>query len=424
VKRRLWILILALIALAVLGVALLPRLRGAARAEEPQDWVPVIAGKPRLGMVERSIRVSGTLQPARTVAVTPKVPGRIERIFVEEGEAVSQGQLLVQIEDRAARLQMEQARAAWQAAEAQYEQARRGPRSEELENARALHAQAEADLGTAQESYRRAQALFAAGTIPKAQLEEAESRLRGARTGLENAGRTLAMLEQGAGPEEQEMARYQAEALRSAYELARLQVEFTSVRAPGPGVVVKVLKDEGNLAGTETAVLMLVQDDPLELEAAVPERYYGEVAAELKRIEARLTPEGYPGEEPVFGRVSAIEATVNPASRTFAVTVQVDNRAGRLRPGMYAEAELVLERVPDALLVPVSALLERGGQQLVFVLAPGVDPPRAVGRQVRTGIGGDEEVQVLSGLSLEDRIIVEGNAFLEDGQAVRLVHTP
>lgn len=421
-----WFLLPAAAGLLVLALSLLPHLRR--EAQEPEELASVIVAQPRRGPVERSIRVSGTLEAARTVAVTPKVGGRIERIFVEEGQAVLKGELLVQIEDRAARLQMEQAQAAWRAAEAQYEQARRGPRAEELANARALYAQAQADLGTAEESWRRAEALFAAGTIAKAQLEEAEVRLRAARTGLENAGRTLAMLEQGAGPEEQEMARYQAQAMQSAYELARLQVDFARLQAPGPGVVVKVLKDEGNLVGTDTAVLVLVQDDPLELQAAVPERYYGEIAGNRKRVQARLSPEGLPGEQPVSGTVSRIQAAVDPASRTFAVTVQIDNPQGRLRPGMYAEAELVLERVNDALLVPADAVLERGGEPALFVLAPGADPPRVTLRRVRTGLGGGlsrgEEVQILSGLEAGELVVVEGNAFLEDGQAVRPAHTP
>lgn len=220
------------------------------------------------------------------------------------------------------------------------------------------------------------------------------------------------------------MARYQAQAMQSAYELARLQVEYTGLRAPGSGLVVKVLKDEGNLVGTDTAVLLLVQEDPLELQAAVPERYYGQVAGSLERIEARLSAEGYPGQDPVPGKVSGMDAVVDPASRTFGLTVLVDNPAGRLRPGMYVEAELVLERVPQALLVPAAAVVERAGQALVFVLAPGGDPPRASARPVRLGLEAGEQVQVLSGLSLEDRLIVEGNAFLEDGQAVRPVQTP
>jgi multidrug efflux pump subunit AcrA (membrane-fusion protein) len=108
--------------------------------------------------------------------------------------------------------------------------------------------------------------------------------------------------------------------------------------------------------------------------------------------------------------------------------VQIDNPRGRLRPGMYAEAELVLERVNDALLVPAGAVLERGGESALFVLAPGADPPRAMLRRVRTGLGGGlsrgEEVQILSGLEPGESVVVEGNAFLEDGQAVRPARAP
>ena len=61
---------------------------------------------------------------------------------------------------------------------------------------------------------------------------------------------------------------------------------------------------------------------------------------------------------------------------------------------------------------------------MVYVLAPGTDPPRALAREVRTGLDSEKEVQILSGLGLAERVIVEGNAFLEDGQAVRPAGSP
>jgi multidrug efflux pump subunit AcrA (membrane-fusion protein) len=89
-----------------------------------------------------------------------------------------------------------------------------------------------------------------------------------------------------------------------------------------------------------------------------------------------------------------------------------------LRPGMYAEVELVLKRVSDALLVPVSALLDRDSRQLMFVVEGSGENTFASARNVVTGLSDAAEVQILSGIDLQDRVIVEGNSFLEDGQTI------
>lgn len=385
---------------------------------EVQQRVTVRVEGPHSGAIERVLNTSGTLRAGGTINVTSKIAGRIEAIPVQEGEAVSEGDLLVQIEEQTPRLQLEQAQAAWQAAQAQYEKALRGPRPEELENARALYEKAEKDLVTAEESFTRSEQLYHSGTIPKAQFEQAESTLRASRTELENAGRSLQMLEEGASEEEKRIARAQADAARAGYELARVQLDNTRIRAPGAAVVAKILQDAGNVVGTSAPILVLVQDERIQVEIELAEKYYGEILGNAKSLEARIMPEAYPGSDPFSGGVFTVAPTINPGSRTFTVTLDISDSQDLLRPGMYAEVELVLKRVSDALLVPASALLDRDGRQLVFVVEGSGENTFASARNVVTGLSGAAEVQILSGIDLQDRVIVEGNSFLEDGQAI------
>lgn len=421
-SRRLRLTIAAVAAAAILAWAVVPRLlERMKRPPETVEGVSVIVRPPRLGTIERTLSTSGTLVPKNTVTLTSKIAGRIEAILVEEGDQVAAGQLLVQIEREAPSLQVQQAYAAWQAAETQADKARRGVRVEELENTRALLEKAKKDLAGAEENFSRSEKLFQSGAIARAQLEEAESSLRAARTELENSGRTVKMHEQGARPEEQEMARAQAEAARASYELARLQADFTRLRAPEAGVVARVLQDQGNIVGTATPILILVRDDPIQVRIAVPEKYYGEIRDDPAAVDARVYPAAYPGSDAFRGTLKAISPTVDPASRTFAVTVEMANPNGLLRPGMYANVELVLERVDQALLVPFSAVLDRAGESTVFVARAEAAHPRARARKVTLGITNPQEVQVLSGLEPQDRVIVEGNIFLEDGQRITVL---
>jgi HlyD family secretion protein len=421
VNKRWWIVIVGIGLAAVLawmaGRWIVSRHGTAA---EPQQRVAVRVERPRIGAIERVLHTSGTLRASGTINVTSKIAGRIEAIPVQEGEAVAEGELLVRIEDQTPRLQLEQAQASWQAAQAQYEKALRGPRPEELENARALYEKAGKDLVTAEESFTRSERLYNSGTIPKAQFEQAESTLRAARTELGNAGRSLQMLEEGAGEEEKRMARAQADAAEAACELARLHLDNTRIRAPGPAVVARILQDAGNIVGTSTPILVLVQDDRIQVEIELAEKYYGEIIGSGESLEARIIPQAYPGSDPFPGRIFTVAPTINPGSRTFAVTVDISDPEGALRPGMYAEAELVLRRVSDALLIPVSALLDRAGQQLVFVVEGSGENAVASARTVVPGLSDAAKVQILSGIDLQDRLIVEGNSFLEDGQPIEV----
>jgi len=422
VKKRWWLFII-LIGVAAALIWGFVRWATAAdnRGSEPEQRVTVRVELPRVGTIERVLNTSGTLTAGSTITVTSKVSGRIEAIPVQEGQEVAEGELLVQIDEQTPRLQLDQAYAAWQVAQAQYEKALKGPRLEELENARALYEKAEKDLATAEESFGRSEQLYDGGTIPKAQFEQAESTLRAARTELENARRSLKMLEEGASPEERRMARAQAEAAKASYELARLQLENTRIRAPGAAVVAKVLQDEGNIVGTSTPILVLVQDDRIQVEIELAEKYYGEILSSGGSLEARIFPQAYPGTDAFQGRIFTVAPTINPGSRTFTVTVDITDPRDLLRPGMYAEVDLVLRRVPDALLIPASAVLERAGERIVFVVEGSGQTAVASARAVVPGLSSAAQVQVLSGIDPEDRVIVEGNSFLEEGQRIGVV---
>jgi HlyD family secretion protein len=176
-RKKLLIVVPIVVFLGLAAWALLPRFLGSGEEGPAQLGVPVLAVYPTRGEIERVLSYSATLSPTHTITVSAKVPGRLEEILVEEGQTVQRDEM---------------------------EKAKKGIRTEELENARALLEKVEEDLFTAEESFNRSEQIYKSGTISKAEYETAESRLRGARTELENAGRTLKMMEAGGSREDQE----------------------------------------------------------------------------------------------------------------------------------------------------------------------------------------------------------------------------
>ncbi len=385
--------------------------------ETASEAVPVLLAHPSRGAVERGISYSGTLEPREIVTLTPKTSGRIERISVKEGDTVKRGQVLVLMEGDVARLQLDQASSALQAAQAQYDKARKGARSGELDNARALLDQAEKDFGTAGENYDRSRRLFDEGTISKAGYEEADKKFSTARTQVDNARRSVRMMEEGATSEELALAAANVRAAKAQADLAQLQLDNTRITSPASGRVAKVFIDSGNMAGVSTPLLAIMADDSMIVKIAVPETHYGEFRRNEKKIPARVRLTALPSLGEIPGSISSIAAVIDPASRTFTVEVELSNPEGNLRAGMYANVWFTLEAASNALLVPAAALVTRGEKMGVFAVRSSSRPAAAF-TPITIGVANEESVQVLSGLSESDAVVVEGNAFLEDGQAV------
>jgi len=420
VKKKVIVLGALVMGLGLLAFLVFILFWGEERTQTEDVRIPVVVTLPRNGNIQRSLHYSGTLKPETTITVMSKVVGRIERLYVKMGEKVHRGQVLLRIEQEVVTLQLDQAHSAWKAAEAQYHKVMGGPRKEEIENMRALVLQTRKDFSTAEEAFLRAERLFESGAVAKVQFEESERLYGGARTQLENAERTLKLMEQGATREELVMAKEHAEALKAQYELAKLQFSYTTIEAPMEGIVADILVDQGNLVGQTTPILVIVQDNPIIIEVPVPEKHYNDIMINRNSIIAYLTTGSGENAYSYQGTISNVSAVIDPRSRTFTVEIMVDNSTGSLRPGMYVNVELVVEHFDNALLLPKSAILNYDGTAHVFLVQEQSNPV-AVLKRIEVGISDDSIVQILAGLNGTEKVISQGNAFLEDGQEVRII---
>jgi RND family efflux transporter MFP subunit len=121
-------------------------------------------------------------------------------------------------------------------------------------------------------------------------------------------------------------------------------------------------------------------------------------------------------DEPFEGLVLRLSPTLDPVTRTLRAEVSVENRGGRLRPGMFVEVTMIADRREDVPVVPREALAERGGRKVVFV----VRGQRVSRREVVPGLGDDEIVEIRQGLEPGERIVVRGLETLTDGTRVQV----
>jgi RND family efflux transporter MFP subunit len=310
---------------------------------------PPATAKVERGRIERVVVATGTIEPAREVEVRPRIPGIVERIHVEPGDAVEPGQLLVEIDRELL---------ASQAAEAE-----------------AALRESEVALRFAALELGRAEELVASKVQSAQHLDDMRSR--------------------------HEAARARVSAAQAKLRTLTTQLGYARVTSPLAGRVLDVPVEEGSAVSPVTAVtggtllLSLAATSTLHLEGLVDEN---EVARVVVGQEARLRTEAF-GDRSFSGRVRKISPVGQRVQNVtyFEVEVEVTDPDGeRLRPRMSGDAEIVTEIVEDALLLPESALRYRGEQ--VYVEArngEGLFSPR----DVTIGIVDGSRVQVADGLA-------------------------
>ena len=220
--------------------------------------------------------------------------------------------------------------------------------------------------------------------------------------------------------------KYELEAAKANWELARLQLSYTEIRSPIAGTVTQRL-DVVKVGNTVTPVggviesadssLFVVEDlESLMLRVNVPER---ELAKLSVGQPAELSFDAVPGRS-FAGKIALISPYIDAQTATFPVRIRVTDTGGLLRPGMFARVAIVYERKPDALQIPRTALLDGDGPPKVFVVQDG----KAAERTVELGLSNGAMIEVVSGLKDGDQVVVVGHGAVKPGAAVRIVNTP
>lgn len=341
-----------------------------------EEAIPVDVIEVERRDLARSLNWSGRLDAKQTVYVTAEVAGQVAEVHVEVGDQVAAGDLLVSLDADALQRQAQQAAAAVASARAALEDAKQA-------------------YEIAQREQARLKPLYELGAISRQQWESIQDDVERARHAVEE---TLPA----------QLA--QAEA---AYAAARLQIDNAEIRAPIAGEISAVQTSRGNYAAPGNPLIVLVQRDTLEVNALLSERQVAQI--ELGQdVQVRVPAVDA---QAFAGAITAIAPAANEQGM-FAVKVEIPNPELRLRPGMQAELEIPVEQAEAVPVVPAHALLQRNGQESVFVVEDDV----AKLRPVTTGIRSEDLVAVVAGLAEGERVVVGGHSFLSDGTPVRVQH--
>lgn len=246
---------------------------------------------------------------------------------------------------------------------------------------------------------------------PRLELARAEATLRRLES---NFARSKELFERKlVSAEANEQLRYEYESAKAAYELAKLELSYTTITAPISGVVAQRLAKPGNLITVNAPLYRIVDNSRLEAVLNVPER---ELATMRPGLPIRMAVDALPGQsfEGVVDRVSPV---VDSQTGTFRV-VGVFRDQPQLRPGMFGRLAIVYDEREAALTVPREALAESAGESAVFVVKDG----KAERRVLRLGYVNGEYAEVLEGLAPGEPVVTQGRIAVRDGVPVEVLN--
>lgn len=388
---------------------LVPILFVACSGRSPQKQVEAAAGADELPAVRvaraeirhvpRSISVTGSLSPEETVTVTNEVAGRLEEIRVDFGQRVRAGEVIAELDKREPRLQLDRIRASLAQALARIGLA---PGQEDVvpETTPAIR-QAQAMLEDARTRYESAAKLVQTGDIASDRFVEVEKAYRAREAALDAARHEL------------QTALATIQALKAEVKLAEKKLSDATVRAPFDAFVSERLAAPGQYLRENTPLATLVKPHPLRLRLEVPES-----AAAAVRVGTDLTfvTDAIPGQE-FHAVVRRIDPVLDPRSRSLAAEARLTTADSRLRPGMFVQVSLVVEREATVVVVPGDAVYTVAGLSKLFTLRDG----RAIEKRVLLGGRFDGWVEVLGeAVQPGDLVAVDHLAVLVDGAVVRI----
>lgn len=219
----------------------------------------------------------------------------------------------------------------------------------------------------------------------------------------------------GISQEEYDRVLNSLQLVQAEREIIESQLAQTEIIAPMTGVVGLRYVSVGTYVTPTRLVATLQKIDSVKVEFSVPEKYSGSL---LSGTSVKVTVGDPPAEQE--GKVFAVESKVDLTTRTLKARARLPNPGQRLIPGSFARVEITLEHIPDALVVPASAILPQLEGERVFVCENG----RARSVSVTTGIRTDRSVQIRSGLNVQDTVILTGLLQVSDGSLVQIQGTP
>ncbi|OYQ61640.1 efflux transporter periplasmic adaptor subunit [Pseudanabaena sp. SR411] len=358
-----------------------------------------------------SITANGTINPERSINLSPKSSGVIKTLLVKEGDRVRQGQAIAIMDDSGLRGQMIQAEGQIAQQEASLQSLVAGNRPEDIAKAQFQLNSAQIELRQAEEDLNSNKSLYESGAISRQTYQKAVTSRDIAQASVLQSQQSLVLSQTGSRSEDITEARARVESALGSLQSIQTQLDDTQVVAPFDGIVIKKYADVGafvspSIAGSgasaSSSSILTLASNRLQVVVNLSESQISKVKLGQS---VKIKADAFLGET-FTGKVEQIapQATVSQNVTSFEVRVSITSpTAEKLKSGMNVEAQFEIGRLENALLVPNAAVVKQAEGEGVFVMSSDRQP---IFKPIQTGLTIGTQTEVKSGLQGNEQIIL------------------
>jgi HlyD family secretion protein len=383
-------------------------------AEQPTVNVQVAAVEKTT--IQHVVETQAVLFPLQQAAIVPKISAPVQKFLVKRGSPVREGQLLAVLENRDLAAAVQDTKGSFEQQQATYETTTAANLPEEIQKAEADVQQAQQALDALEKVFQSRQQLFEQGALPRKELDQSRVDVTGARNQYAIAKQHLEKLMAIGKQDELKAAAGALDSAKGKYQGAQAQLSYSEIRSPISGVITDRPLYPGEMAAAGTPLLTVMDTSSVIAKAHIPQQ---EAAALKLGDQGTMAVPGL--EEPFKGKVTVVSPALDPNSTTVEVWFEAKNPKHELKPGTSVHLSLTAQTVKNALIVPATSILTAPDGSTTVLLA-GSDG-LAHQQAVKVGIRNGDDVQIVEGVSANDKVVTNGAYGLPDKTKIK-VETP
>ncbi|MDQ2842304.1 MAG: efflux RND transporter periplasmic adaptor subunit [Acidobacteriota bacterium] len=372
---------------------------------------PVQVASAERTAIHSYVNAEAILYPLKQANIVPKISAPVARFYVQRGDHVREGQLLATLEDRDLVAAAQESKQMYEQSQAAFVTTSNVTMPDDLVKAKTDLQSAQEALDAAKRVYDNRVSLFQQGAIAQKLVDDAKVAMVAAQSQYETTRQHLASLEAVGRKEQLRVAETQVAATKAHYESAQAQASYGEVRSPMSGAVADRPVNVGEMASSGSALFTIVDLSRVVARASIPVH-----EAALINLGRPATITG--GSTVLKGKVTVVSPAVDPNTTTVQVWVEAPNPGERLKLGSTVQISVDAGEIPDAIVVPASALLpsDEGGEKVMVVGSDSL----AYNRQVKLGVRSGDDVQIMSGVKAGEQVITQGALGLDDKVKVQI----
>ncbi len=380
--------------------------------------------------IEQYVSVSSKVSSVSQVSVVPKVSGTVKNVYVSLGDNVKAGDILFEIDDTNAQLEVQQAQASLNSAQAGLESAKANYESNVGGSMEVQLQQLQSNADTLQIQYddilknlEKYQKLYETGSVSKQELEELQLSADQTKLQLDSALNELEVQKNKITEETKKssqaavnQSQASVEQAQVSLESAQKSLEDTKVRAEIDGTIGSINITKGSAVSAQSEAMTITSLDDIKVSFSVSEDVINRISTGSK---VYITISAV-SEEPFETVISNISPAADSQTKLYTAEAYLENRSHEIKPGMFASIKLVLDKKDNTISVPLNTVIESGGEKYVFVVDENSAAHKTI---VETGLKNDEYIEITSGVSIGDKVVTTGQDFLSDKSTVSITES-